>query len=1324
MSSKDMNKDLLLLSIESHDLLGVRSVVNNLLKLKPLPHEMIAESSRFVDDYINKQEENESLEAYREIAKYLKRALKDIKERMSVEQELNQALEAKKTIKKDAKDEENEIGGDILPAPDSQRPIDELIEKKKKNNTLVSEDANGVKHCYFLELAIKSNNVDLVIQLLKIKTVSASIQSALETVQQQGTAVGNNIPIVLLKTQKKYKSNLKKDNVKKDIAASIVTAIVTTASSEKKLSIFDKYFFGITTSEKLLEKEASVYTDANGEDRCYALEYLVEKGLLNLVEVMLEKDAVNQNSQVIEAALKVKNTDPKINSALSKALYNIKAQERGKVELKDTIKETFASIDPIKKAEALALQNAMLKHKVKDMKDVSNLYKISDTPETTHDREYYNSVYNALAETVNRERHDYVDEAHAQYVQYRNMVQQHGVRSAIKVGGLVAVGLTSGGVGLGIALLAPLIGLAVTAGYGEWKNKYHILEEEHKKLLSESETLLKNANVKSLKKLQILINNAEGKPKEILQAQFNEVQRLQVQVEKIENEAKKASLEVLTNLLSSPDKEVQIKAKAFLDGFEHNTNTLQEAGKEAFSKLKNVAKDVTERALKKNVEATHNLNAVASPLATIGNYSELVSNVLDAQGALTKVTDLLEVHYNVLAEVKERDELYIELAKTLREQEKQIFPTQAEPLPIEKALMEIEAFLLAAKKFENPVEIGIVNNLIAATKILKEKGKDALKDPKFQSHMSNVADTPSMTTLTLIKDTVINTYKAIGQAEPSNLAQTPIGALAWLPPIQQAIMSTYQYLNEHLTAELTSGLASAHLPYGISPASSCATLSMILYSFAHNKIYTPQLKEKIEKISKLYNQKDMDKMNDKELMEVEQLVGKTIHDFSTLIPNSGENHLANSKKLYNAQVKRTQLLKELEAGHNFTFKRAIMYDTVFHDTLTKDVLEKNDTFDKALIYIKKNPQDENVLIAFFHDGDKWCSREKPKNEFKEIMRNRVNARPWEFDDAKEIKDIATFFDCVRRPAQKIRAELQQNKEELDDQYVKMDQEKLQDQALHYLTGLYRDTVNHIAVKSNTENRGRLFELSRQQTLVTLLPNMTESEQVRALPLIADYLKSRVLIIEKLYCLKLLGEISPEETQLLQNYKQAFNQPYDFLQGVTKLDDLAKQTTDIIFSEMEMLKNMNVEDVKNVVNTAQRFKLFVKEGWLDKNSPEQNEFLTQLKNIEQKPDLTRFDLTRFDAYLNSVEKLKNLKIKKPEGFDNLESKKLEEPNQASVKKMDNLQPSKSVVFSDLGSQVSSHVLNKKSNDVPKPNDVSEQDAPATIHTKQDQTKKGL
>jgi hypothetical protein len=70
-----------------------------------------------------------------------------------------------------------------------------------------------------------------------------------------------------------------------------------------------------------------------------------------------------------------------------------------------------------------------------------------------HDHEDFNGIYNALEAITKEERKKHLEVLHKKYVHFRNMIQKDWVKTTIKVGGVVALGATSGAIGVGLYFL-------------------------------------------------------------------------------------------------------------------------------------------------------------------------------------------------------------------------------------------------------------------------------------------------------------------------------------------------------------------------------------------------------------------------------------------------------------------------------------------------------------------------------------------------------------------------------------------------------------------------------------------------------------------------------------------------------------------------------------------------------------------------------------------------------------------------------------------------------------------------------------------------------
>jgi hypothetical protein len=812
-----------------------------------------------------------------------------------------------------------------------------------KNNTFVSKDAAGKKHCYVLEQALEqcTDSIVFIEHFFELVPFFAGAEEAMKIARRT-----NNLIFLpyLIRAEKAYTEKKQEDTTAKEAAR---VALETFKTIPK----------GNVSKFKKENKATLIHQDADGKNHCYFLECAAQDGNIEMVQELLKVDSVKKDKVILTKAFKterkakdqavlemanlkqgagaltqserikqIAELEKKVESYLATdrmllvMLKEIRENEdrNRKNEIEGLIKQsTTEMLTVLQKAESMALEDAMLDAPIKKPEELKKAYRKSDTPKTMHDHEDFNGIYNALEAITKEERKKHLEVLHKKYVHFRNMIQKDWVKTTIKVGGVVALGATSGAIGVGLYFLGKAIEFAVDTGHEAWLAKYHVLIENYLKLLDESNSILREGSAHSIETLMILRDQSEGEAKKIVEGQINLVREHITKIEELEQKSEDAAIELLTKLICSNDKKITQDANKFLKGFHQNTRKLKEKGQDAATKFRDDAKDVTDHALEKNAKASRRLSII-KPLTHVDSetYSNLTYDVLDSQGSVSDAMASLEESYQVLAEVNRREVFFIKLASALRNEEgrslsKQLaFYKKARPeMNLDVKGQRADFSVGASEEMANMstqsskdtlVIEGLATRLVGSVKILQEKGiKEGLKDITVQRNIAKLHAVYGTSTLfsTLLREA----------SDPTSVSGI------FSSQARENVSSAIEYLNEYLSSNVLSGMPSAQLDIGISPVGVCTMITMFLYTGIHNAWYTKELKEKLSKILDLQNEKDISKLSDQEIMKLIKLVGETVHDFGNLLPKMMEKQLARTERLYDKQVKHSRRLAKYRA---------------------------------------------------------------------------------------------------------------------------------------------------------------------------------------------------------------------------------------------------------------------------------------------------------------------------------------------------------------------------------------------------------------------------
>ena len=951
-------------------------------------------------------------------------------------------------------------------------------------------------------------------------------------------------------------------------------------------------------------KGSLIHTDAEEIDHCYLVE--IVKEMSNNIskenekyreeisakrEISKNEKALSENEALLEKLVQIDN-------ALAVPLKILRDQEEAKD--KDRLRASFSEAirGDIFSRSTLGMQSEMCE-------------KVTDS--AMHDREYFNGTYNALEAKVWLER----DKRKEKFNRILNSLvkwgQKDGVKTAIQIGGVVAIGVTSGGIGLGAALLTKVGAQALSKGHEAFLEKYYKVPLEYKEHLEtfEANAKLLKANIDSLVRLKIKRDAATGEAKKLLDLQIRVVEvstlsseenkkllaelelerkTVEKEEEKIKkNEAKKKVLdsqikaveaaisiktmeekldkeafEVLVDLISSRDPEKRADATKFLDGFAQETRKLQAEGEKAFLDFRENTQNLLDEAQKKSNAATLALNAAKSK-ASINEkeYNDLMFNAIEAQGAVNDILKRLDESYHQLLEVQRRDELYGKLAEELKK--------RSSDLESNLEYAELKSKIKLGDKAQQ------VQQAVKDNKLSIEDQAVAAAATLFSANdtAQGVANA-AMYVLDQIKNSNVNVVvhnvefqrRAIDVlATVSKEAVSKLSA-----PLQANAEQVFNYLSEHLSPMLLEGVPAAHLIHGVSPAGACTMLGLLIYTTAHDRFYSAKLKKNFLEITTLLDGRDVSTLEAEELKKLQELVGQTIHEFGNLLPKSMSDHLKRSKEIYEAELERTKLFAR--ATTRFS-------DVVMHKEPLGVVTMYGPNFDKKKVYIASDPKDSNILIAYYYDGKKWDFKPKTKEEFDKQnfkTKSRGNAEV-------EVEKIAQFFGCKRTTlSEKKTQALKDNEKKLNKLYEDVQKEnnnqKTDQQIVYCLTGLYRGIVNQAAIKNSVEARDGSFELSRKRELMIILDKSeikSQEEREKAVPLIQEYVKNRQEIIDTLEQInETFKPPDADNLKKLNDYKYAHvdsGKPYAFLEG-KNLDGLKEMGEKLGAEKEEMSKKLS------------------------------------------------------------------------------------------------------------------------------------------------------
>ncbi len=977
-------------------------------------------------------------------------------------------------------------------------------------------------------------------------------------------------------------------------------------------------------------KGSLIHTDAEEIDHCYLVE--IVKEMSNNIskenekyreeisakrEISKNEKALSENEALLEKLVQIDN-------ALAVSLKILRDQEEAKD--KDRLRASFSKAtreDIISRRSTSAM----------------------------HDREYFNGTYNALEAKVWLER----DKRKEKFNRILNSLvkwgQKDGVRTAIQIGGVVAIGVTSGGIGLGAVLLTKVGAQALNKGHEAFLEKYYKVPPEYKEHLEtfEANAKLLKANIDSLVRLKLKRDAATGEAKKLLDLQIRVVEVSILSSE--ENKKLLAELELETETVAKEEekikqmldsktktaeaaveiKKIEAKKKVLASQIKAveaaiSIKTMEEKlDKEAFEVLVDL---ISSRDPEKRADATKFLDGFAQETRKLQaegekaflDFRENTQNLLDeaqkksnaatlALNAAKSKASINEKEYNDLMFnaieaqgavndiLKRLDESYHQLLEVQRRDE--LYGKLAEEL--KKRSSDLESNLEYAE-LKSKIKLGDkaqqVQQAVKDNKLSIEDQAVAAAATLFSANdtTQGVANA-AMYVLEQIKNSNVNAvvHNVEFQRRAIDvLATVSKEAVSKLStPLQANAEQVYNYLSEHLSSMLLEGVPAAHLVHGLSPAGACAMLGLLIYTTAHDRFYSAKLKKNFLEITTLLDGRDISTLEAEELKKLQELVGQTIHEFGNLLPKSMGDHLKRSKEIYEAELERTKLFAR--ATTRFS-------DVVMHKEPLGIVTMYGPNFDKKKVYIASDPKDSNILIAYYYDGKKWDFKPKTKEEFdKQNFKTKSKG-----NGEVEIEKIAQFFGCKRTTlSEKKTKALKENEEKLNKLYGSVQKEnneqKTDQQVVYCLTGLYRGIVNQAAIKNGMEARDGSFELSRKRELMIILDKSeitSQEEREKAVPLIQAYVKNRQEIIDTLEQINGLSKPDADNLKKLNDYKYAHvdsGKPYAFLEG-KNLDALKEMGEKLRAEKEEMSKKLTelvIEDYisnrKAIIETLEQIK---------------------------------------------------------------------------------------------------------------------------------------
>ncbi len=950
--------------------------------------------------------------------------------------------------------------------------------------------------------------------------------------------------------------------------------------------------------KNLKNKKGLIHTDINGKQHCYLLEYAIKHQRFDIAQALLENDELQKNNKILEDAYwlekkihKKITISTKLEEASVFAKHLLNTIDNIKMSLQVSVINTTTEMFRVRALSDSGLHEAMSQEK--DLKDV---YKASKTPLTMDARASFNGTYDALAVKVGRERSKIKDKAFATGIRVKKKIKKEGAKTAIKAAGLVALGLTTGGIGLGATLLGTLTATAITTGREKWLNialtipadarsalenannsavftqaniesletlkakRKHATSTEQQKLLDQQIKIQEENSLSTqIKKLQELKNKKENAETEPEQKKLNELIKTQEKVVNIlkekDLEAENKAIDEIVKLLRSNDEAQRKIAIQFLNAFDKDTEKLKQKGKQSFDEFRNKAKEVTNRAQANSSEVSTKLNTLQT-FDTIDDkqYGELLYAALESQAATADVMESLDNSYHQLLEVQRRDAFYLKLGRALEAANTDL---------TQKKLESTNNFQYGnLKKIQNKAEDEGITTRTTADYLLGGaasliSGVDAAKNivdviTFIQPHnFSTAIQDPSF------QLRVLSMFSAVGK----DIASNTLGGT-----IKESLSGITESVYEHFSSTVLNGIASANLVADISPVGACTMLALLVYTSAHDKFYTPKLHEQFSTILQFLNNRDINELSEEELKKLQTLTGNAIDQFGNLLPKSLETDIERSKKVFELHLEKDQILSSLK-----------FQGVEFQETSKNKPFKENDA-DKTKIYFT-TPKGFEVSTIHYYDGTKW------RFDFVGNAKNSIPGGVKATYSEQEIAEIASMFKCKRElsESQKVRMTV------LNDKLTSAKQQETSKQMLYSLTNVYRGVTKQIAIKSAVETRDRTFELSRQKEFMDVLKvsKIDPKQYSSALPMIQKYILDRKEIQERL---KLITELDPNDRELLTKQKQfsSITEPYEFLKNLdfSELESRSKnfaEYNEALDKKLEMLQKFKKEMIQQYRN---------------------------------------------------------------------------------------------------------------------------------------------
>ncbi len=1043
---------------------------------------------------------------------------------------------------------------------------------RKIQGSLNSIDRKGKVHCYLLERAY-AENTKMTPQWQVLNIALASLQEAKKSNED------------LQKALKEAKNQAEEQVV--------ITRALRKAKENNKALLF-----ALEEAKKL--KDADMITNALQEaiEANQVLQNALKNSDNNELSNALQGKA-KSNQTHLDALEKAKDEEGVVLDKLvivhQKLSIILKEQEQS-VLPRDVFDISVTEMLEKRKKSGLGLYDALSLQA--SQKDLQAAYQTSTTLATTHDRDDFHRVYYDLGAHVRTHRDKTREERRKKMIKATNLIQEKGVTTGIRVAGLVAVGMTTGGIGLGTALLGYLVGAAAEAGYEAWLEKYYQVPEEYKKYLNGADAIVREGKIKELAELKIKREMATGPAKKLIDAQIKAAEDALIKLKENEQAAEKRGVDILIKLMTSQNKEEQEIASKFINGFNQDTNMLKKSGNEAFSQFRDNVQALLNEAQDEREKALGELNKITS-LEGVDEtrYKQLMYQSLAAEGAVYDIITALAESHNQLLATQRREAFYVTLADALEKKTEAI--DKALSIANETTLEKTETVVSNVKeKIKELPVIDAVNSAIASA-VSDLSGQAGIADAgKNLLGIAAVAKKEGIKTL-LHNPTFQNKMLDMGLTATQEVASaTKSLMLQDIPSIETGITQAYNYFVEHVGSAILEGIPSAHLLNDISPAGALTMCALLLYQSAHNRWYGEELRKKFlgiqaflkeQGINNIAELDDVSKLDEDTLKKLQGMLADVIQDFPTLLPRAMNQGLDLAEKLYKAQLHRTKLLESLTQFEKFRINDD-RFEKVLGPNLSLSALKNGKNIIEQLnqntkkggfgklntkkIYIV-NIQESSELFAYYYNGETWDFKIKPKEAFNFAIDNS--------QDPKQVEEVAEFFGCQRKASPEEEVALARSSSELAKIRKEMQAQKsvrqAEQQMVYALTGLHRGITDQITTKSSLKIKDRLFELSRQQELTAILKEagVPPEEYKENMLLIQRYVSDRKKIIDALEMVQMLdsGNFTADDKVLLEKYRNLVsNKPYEFLKEQNK--DLSQELDAVKIRVLGVLQKSGIE----------------------------------------------------------------------------------------------------------------------------------------------------